>query len=116
MKKEYSEEFRMDAVRLAQSGDVSAAQVARELGVNHHTLYNWIENYGLRPEGPDGTVEDLAAELLRIAQDRADIPSALSNQERGKEGYLPVYRSLLQQAEAAFQSWATSRRCNSNSP
>ena len=69
MKKEYSEEFRMDAVRLAQSGDVSAAQLARELGVNHHTLYNWLEKYGVKPEKPDGSVEDLAAENKRLRRD-----------------------------------------------
>ena len=43
MKKQYSEEFRLEAVRLAQSGDVSVAQLARELGINYH---NWISKYG----------------------------------------------------------------------
>lgn len=69
MKKEYSEEFRIDAVRLAQSGDVSAAQVARELGVNHHTLYNWIEKYGSKPDVSGGVGEDLAAETKRLRRE-----------------------------------------------
>ena len=45
----------MEAVRLAQSGEASAAQVARELGVNANTLYNWVEKYGSKPDGADSS-------------------------------------------------------------
>jgi len=62
MKREYSEEFRMEAVRLAQSGEVSTAQVARELGVNANTLYNWVEKYGSKPDRTEGAGEDSWAE------------------------------------------------------
>jgi transposase len=69
MQKKYSEEFRLEAVRLAQSDDVSTAQVARELGVNANTLYGWIEKYGVKAPEPDGAVEDLASENKRLRRD-----------------------------------------------
>jgi len=69
MKKEYSEEFRKEAVCLAQEGSVSMAQVARELGVNHNTLYNWVEKYGVKPDRSVGDDEDLAAENKRLRRE-----------------------------------------------
>ncbi|MFT7835756.1 transposase [Saccharothrix sp. BKS2] len=41
-KSKYPEQFRKDAVALARSSDRPLRQVARELGVNHETLRNWV--------------------------------------------------------------------------
>lgn len=68
MKKEYTEEFRKESVRLAQAGDVSMAQVARDLGVNHHTFYGWVEKYGEKREEAGGG-EDLASENKRLRRE-----------------------------------------------
>lgn len=38
----YPEQFRKDAVELVLSSDRPLRQVARELGVNHETLRNWV--------------------------------------------------------------------------
>lgn len=38
----YPEQFRNDAVELVLSSDRPLRQVARELGVNHETLRNWV--------------------------------------------------------------------------
>lgn len=68
MKKEYSEEFRKESVRLYESGGASMAEVARELGVNHHTFYNWAEKYG--PKGDkSNSDEDLATENKRLRRE-----------------------------------------------
>jgi transposase len=40
-KNRYSKEFKADAVRLVQEGR-SVASVAKDLGVNHQSLRNWI--------------------------------------------------------------------------
>lgn len=40
----YTSEFREEAVKLAVSSESSAAIIAKELGVNKNTLYNWISN------------------------------------------------------------------------
>ncbi|MBR7830752.1 transposase [Actinospica sp. MGRD01-02] len=39
----YSAEFRTDAVALVRSSDRPLAQVARDLGVNHETLRQWVK-------------------------------------------------------------------------
>ena len=37
----FDEEFKREAVRLAESGTASITQVARDLGINVETLRNW---------------------------------------------------------------------------
>ncbi len=39
---QYDEAFKAEAVKLALSGELSYAEVARDLGVNYKTLSNWI--------------------------------------------------------------------------
>ena len=39
--KKYSDEFRKQAVKLANSPDRTAADVARELGIHPNQIYNW---------------------------------------------------------------------------
>ena len=38
----YDETFKSEAVALALSGELSYAEVARDLGINYKTLSNWI--------------------------------------------------------------------------
>jgi transposase len=38
----YDESFKSEAVSLALSGELSYAEVARDLGINYGTLTNWI--------------------------------------------------------------------------
>ncbi len=41
----YTLEFRMEAVRLALSGEKSIVQTANDLGINPSTLHTWIVKY-----------------------------------------------------------------------
>ena len=41
-RKEYTQEFKEDAVRLALESNQSIIRVARELGIAKATIYNWI--------------------------------------------------------------------------
>ncbi len=41
--KGYSEEFRREAVRLAEAGQTPVAQIARELGIHYETLRGWLK-------------------------------------------------------------------------
>ena len=43
--KRYTKEFKIDAVKLALSSDKSTAEIARDLGINSNSLYNWIAKY-----------------------------------------------------------------------
>ncbi len=45
MKNEYSEEFKIEAVRSALTKDQSYAKTAKELGVNGNTIHGWISRY-----------------------------------------------------------------------
>ncbi|MBB5152850.1 transposase [Saccharopolyspora phatthalungensis] len=69
----FPEQFRKDAVELARSSDRPLRQVARELGVNHETLRNWVRT-AERAEAasPDsvsaGEQEELRALRKRVAE------------------------------------------------
>ncbi len=45
MSTRYSQEFKLEAVRRVVEGNKSAAQVARELGVNENTMRLWVQLY-----------------------------------------------------------------------
>jgi transposase len=52
----YPEQFRRDAVELVRAS--AAGQVARDLGVNHETLRNWVktaEKLAAQPSGGSAT-------------------------------------------------------------
>ena len=68
MKREYSEEFKKESVALFQVGNVSMAQVARELDVNQHTFYNWVGKYGDKCEKSNAD-EDMATENKRLRRE-----------------------------------------------
>lgn len=40
----YSQEFRDTAFELATKGEKSVAQIAKELGIDKHTLYSWMKS------------------------------------------------------------------------
>lgn len=41
VRKNYTREYKLEAVRLADESDQSVARVARDLGLNKNTLYKW---------------------------------------------------------------------------
>jgi transposase len=71
-KSKYPEQFRRDAVELARSSDRPLRQVARELGVNHETLRNWVRTAEQAQAGPVDAVavdqEELRALRKRVAE------------------------------------------------
>ena len=50
LRKTYTCEFKLNAVRLTTEGDVKVAQVARELGINVNVLYRWRQQLRADPE------------------------------------------------------------------
>jgi transposase len=63
----YPEEFRRNAAKLALDGGRSIRAVARELGVNHVTLRNWVEQLRReRRDGPAAVSGEERAELARL--------------------------------------------------
>jgi len=43
-RKQFTREFKLEAVRLLEEGNKPATQLARELGVRRNQLYKWKED------------------------------------------------------------------------
>jgi transposase len=91
----YPVEFRREAVRLVLHTDATAAQVARDLGVNPKTLGNWVraERNGIaRDTQPGALAEPERDELRRL---RAEVRE------------LRTEREILRKAAAYFAKETT---------
>jgi transposase len=68
-RKSYSNEFKAEAVKLAECGEVSVAQVARDLGVPYEVLRRWVKEFGTQPDGKRAITPDEHAELIRLRRE-----------------------------------------------
>ena len=73
-KKQYSEAFKREAMRLQETSGKTVAEVERELGLSHGLLRQWKKRF--RVNGETGTlelseVEQLKAELRRVKRELA---------------------------------------------
>lgn len=68
-RRQYSEEFKRQAVRLLESrGEQTAADIATDLGVSAGQLYQWRKELGAVQERPAG-MESVGDENLRLRRD-----------------------------------------------
>ena len=76
--KQYSREFKLEAIRLAEVGDKTASQVARELGIRVNQLFKWRQQLQAEKAagGPtkrgrpaDGELERLRRENVRLKEE-----------------------------------------------
>jgi transposase len=68
----YPEEFRREAIRLAQLGDKPQRQLAKDLGISDVTLRNWLkEEKAARGGRPGGLSGDEREELQRLRDENA---------------------------------------------
>ena len=85
--KTYPKEFKLEAVRLMESSDKSAADVARELGLRRNQLYKWKEQLEKtgdvasskrgRPKNSDlSETERLEAEVRRLKEENEILKKA----------------------------------------
>jgi transposase len=71
----YTKEFKLEAVRLLERGEKSAADLARELGIRRNQLYKWQEQ--LTAKGKDevfpghGRRAGSEAEVARLRRENA---------------------------------------------
>ena len=71
-RKIYTYEFKMEAVRLVESGQ-RVAEAARSLGVVEQTLSNWIKAHKAGKLTANGRDSKLTAEQIEIRQLRAEL-------------------------------------------
>ena len=90
----YPPEFRQEAIRLARSGDISIAQIAKDLGIADQTLRNWIAQADVDDGRRDGLTSAEREELKLL---------------RRENKVLREEREILKEA-AAFFAKETGRR------
>lgn len=96
-RKRYTKEFKQEAVRLLESGDKQAAELARELGVRRNQLYKWKEQlskkgdaafpgHGGRPRKEDeDEISRLRRELKCVTEERDILKKAAAYFARESE-------------------------------
>lgn len=70
----YPEEFRREAIRLAQLGDKPQRKLAKDLGISEVTLRNWLKQEKTeRGERPGGMSHDEREELQQLRNENAKL-------------------------------------------
>lgn len=88
VRRKYTKEFKIEAVRMIEENDTPVFEVARELGVHPNSLYKWRRQYladgeeafpgqGNLPAGDD-EVRRLRRELARVREERDILKKALA--------------------------------------
>lgn len=83
-RRKFTDEFKLEAVGLAERGDRPVAQVARELGLNETTLHRWMNRYGQRAGAQRITPQEheelirLRREVRRVTEERDILKKAVS--------------------------------------
>jgi len=73
-RRKFTNEFKLEAVGLAERGDRPIAQVARDLGINEGTLGNWVNaDRRRRGDGTGALDGDERAELGRLRRENAEL-------------------------------------------
>jgi transposase len=67
-RRQFTNEFKMEAVRLVEASGRPRAQIARELGVCDSVLDRWVKQFGPRPDGSRVTPDD-REELIRLRKE-----------------------------------------------
>ena len=83
-RQKYSDEFKDEAVKLAQRSECPMSQTARDLGINAELLRRWVKDFGVRADGSRGmTAEEhtenirLRRELRRVTEERDILKKAM---------------------------------------
>ena len=104
MPRVFTQEFREDAVRLAQRTDRSYAQVASDLGVSYWTLRNWCNDAHMGKRTKKGSSSKAATapvtgETLEEKVQRLERENAQLRKERDA---LAMDKAILKKAAAFF--------------
>jgi len=86
----FTEDFKLDAIRQITERGHSVADVSKRLGVSTHSLYSWRKRYAA--SAPVVMKEDQSAEIRRLKQELARVTEE---------------RDILKKATAYFAKDAT---------
>jgi transposase len=68
-RREFTNEFKAEAVRLARSSGKPVAEVARDLGVKENNLYRWMQTFGSPKDGSGKITPSEHEELIRLRRE-----------------------------------------------
>lgn len=77
--REYSEEFKLQALELLKKGDKSSLEIERELGITYGLLLKWRDRYqkleraGQAPKLVASDLESARAEIRRLQRELANV-------------------------------------------
>ena len=83
-RRKFTNGFKMEAVKLAERGEVPVAQVARDLDLNETVLWRWMGLFGQRAGANRLTPEEheelirLRREVRRVTEERDILKKAVS--------------------------------------
>ncbi len=87
-RKQYTREFKLEAVRLSEVGDRTIADVAFDLGLHPNVLYRWRSELGVAGEeafpgqgqmkASDDEMRRLQREINRLRQERDILKKAIT--------------------------------------
>jgi transposase len=75
-RKQFTPEFKREAVQLVESGSRSASELARELGVRRNQLYKWQREFQARGQGAfpgSGGRKERTTEITRLKRELARV-------------------------------------------
>lgn len=73
-RREFTPEYKDEAVKLVVNTGRAVATVARELGVKEQTLGRWVNAYRARHEAGDGALSETErAELARLRRENSEL-------------------------------------------
>ena len=67
-RRDFTDEFKNDAVKLVTEQGYTASEVGRRLGINHTNVSRWVREHHKRLETPSNT-SDLEAEVKRLRKE-----------------------------------------------
>ena len=75
-RKQFTSEFKREAVQLVASGSRAAAELARELGIRRNQLYKWQREFQARGAGAfpgSGARKERTTEITRLKRELARV-------------------------------------------
>ena len=86
-RRSYTQEFKLEAVRLVRTG-ISKARVARDLGLHLNVVREWVRQFDKDPDNPfpgkgkmrpeEAEIFGLKRELMKVTAERDTLKKALA--------------------------------------
>jgi transposase len=80
-RKTFTKEFKLEAVRLLETGDQTGIAVARELGIKRNQLYKWRDELSTKGEsafnGPGRRPSDQGDQVAQLKKENARLKEEL---------------------------------------